>query len=120
MKHPLFFANIPRNRNGEAPLRNNNDYSNAPTVQNTHRSLYLPALLLVLGREVGEPGVRLQGGDELVDGRDDEMHAAQVRLEVHGLLAGGQLELLVEAHALVGQVGDGRDREHRAGEDWRI
>ena len=92
MKHPPFFA----------PLQQQRLQQRSTTVQNTHRSLYLPALLLVLGREVGEPGVGLQGGDELVDGRDHEVHAAQVRLEVHGLLAGGQLELLVEAHALVG------------------
>ena len=50
-----------------------------------------------------------------MDGRHDEMHSAEMRLQVHGLLAGSQLELLVEPDALIRQIGDGRDGEDGAG-----
>ncbi len=79
----------------------------------THCGLQLPELVCVGLGEVGEVQVGAQGEYELVYGGGDQVHPPQVGLEVHRPLPAGQLKLLEEADALVGQVGEGAEGKHR-------
>ena len=59
--------------------------------------------------EVGRLRVGLQGLDELVQGRDQQVQPPQVRLQVSAVLPQGKLELLAEVDPLEDQVGQGFD-----------
>ena len=60
-------------------------------------------------REVSRLRIGLEGLDELVKGRDQEVEPAKVRLQVGLVFAQGELELLAEIDPLENQVSQGLD-----------